>query len=280
MTIAIFPNLQKPQAYQLAIQIRDFFVSKGILVVGTDEHAKELNISSFSEIKKSDITLVISVGGDGSILSFIHSYPEIEAPIMGINLGSLGFLADVPVGALNSTLEAIYEGSFSVQERLMLEGYTQERIIDQAINEIVVHRGDNHTLVDLSVFVNGVLLNTFSADGVIIATPSGSTAYSLSAGGPIISPELEACVITPICPHTITNRPIVLPPDSEITIQYLNNYEPVKVSFDGMYKHALSPQQSFSIGPAKKRFRLAVLKNLDYFATLRSKLGWTGTLKS
>jgi NAD+ kinase len=279
MIVAIFPNLQKPQAYELAVQIRDFFASKKTLVVGTDEHAKRLNIASFSEIQPSDITIVITIGGDGSILSFIHSYPEIEAPIMGINLGSLGFLADIPVSDLAITLEAIVEGSFSVQERLMLEGHSKEGVIGFGLNEIAVHRGKNHTLVDLSVFVNGKHLNTFSADGVIVATPSGSTAYSLSAGGPIISPLLEACVITPICPHTITNRPIVLRPDNEIIIQYLNNYEPVEVIFDGIYKYALHPAQSFAISPAKKRFRLAVLKNIDYFAILRTKLGWSGTLK-
>ncbi|MBS0655457.1 MAG: NAD(+)/NADH kinase [Verrucomicrobia bacterium] len=279
MIIALFPNLQKPQSYDLAMQARDFFRSKGVLVTTADQHAELFDVTPISAIAQSDITLAISLGGDGSILNFVHAYPEIEAPVMGINLGSLGFLADVPTFNLTKALEEILAGSYSVQERLVIESHTNDTYYF-AINEVVIHRGENYTLVDLAIFVDGKYLNTFSADGIIISTPSGSTAYSLSAGGPILTPQLEAVVITPICPHTITNRPIVLQHTHTISIRYLNNYLPVSVAFDGIQNFPLQPQESISIGPAKKRFRLATLSSVDYFETLRTKLGWSGTLKN
>ncbi len=225
------------------------------------------------------IELVVSLGGDGSILSCLHNYPQITAPILGINLGSLGFLADIPVSGLFPALEQVVAGNYSVQHRLMIEGKTASGDSCFAVNEIVLHRGKNYSLVDLAIEVDGTYFNTFSADGIIIATPSGSTAYSLSAGGPILAPDLDALVITPICPHTISNRPIVIKPKQEIRIKYLNNYQPVEIVYDGICRFSLSYQQQFCISPAVRRFPLVKLPHLDYFATLRSKLGWTGTLK-
>ena len=134
-------------------------------------------------------------------------------------------------------------------------------------------------MVELGIHVNGLYLNTFEADGLIIATPNGSTAYSLAAGGPIVSPALDAVVITPICPHTISNRPIVLAAAQEIQIQYLSDYPPVEVRADGLPPLPLATGESFHIRRSPRKFKLVRLTRRDYFSTLRSKLGWAGKLR-
>jgi len=144
---------------------------------------------------------------------------------------------------------------------------------------MVIHRAKNPSLIELSIHVDGTYLNTFSADGVIISTPSGSTAYSLAAGGPILSPELSAFVLTPISPHTISNRPIVFLPNHEIQIQYLSDRDPVEITFDGISCHALRTGEVFSIKKSSRCFRTVNLSRRDYFSTLRTKLGWAGKLR-
>jgi NAD+ kinase len=162
----------------------------------------------------------------------------------------------------------------------MMDGETGNGERCFAVNEIVVHRAKNPSLIDLAIHVDGTYLNTFSADGVIIATPSGSTAYSLAAGGPILTPDLSAFVITPICPHTISNVPIVLMPKREIAIQYLSEYAPVEVIYDGICTFTMKSGDVFHVRPSKEQFRLVNLHAHDYFSTLRTKLNWSGTLKS
>ena len=148
-----------------------------------------------------------------------------------------------------------------------------------AVNEIVVHRGKNPNLVEISISMNGVYLNTFVADGLIVATPSGSTAYSLAAGGPIVTPDLEAFVITPISPHTISNRPIVVSSMHDIHIQSLTPGELLDVSSDGIPLHTLSYEQRYQITRHTRNVRMISLKGRDYYGTLRTKLGWSGKLR-
>jgi NAD+ kinase len=279
MNILLIPNPAKKQAYELAHLVQEFLQKKSITVVAPKEQSKELGVGAYDA--NLEIALIISLGGDGSILKIVQEFPELDAPIMGVNLGTLGFLADIPVSEMFDAINEWLLGSYTVQDRLMIEGYAEEGCASfLAVNEVVVHRGKNHTLIDLALFVDGKYLNTFSADGVIIATPSGSTAYSLSAGGPIITPDLDAIVVTPICPHAVSNRPIVLKINEELKIQCLSNHTPVEVSFDGIYRFSLSAEQSITIRRATRRFRLVSLKSHDYFETLRTKLGWTGTLKA
>jgi len=148
-----------------------------------------------------------------------------------------------------------------------------------AVNEIVIHRASNPCLVDLAINVDEHYLNTFSADGVIISTPSGSTAYSLAAGGPIVTPELNALILTPICPHTISNRPIVLYPKNEITIEYKSNHAPVEITFDGFPCFSINAGEVITITLSQRLFRLVSMPGHDYFSTLRNKLGWAGKLR-
>lgn len=279
MNFAIFYHPSKHESVEMAKSIASFLIEKKCHVCFEENPLIFEGAKSLNEIDKNKIDFSICLGGDGSILRMIHRHPEIKAPILGINMGSLGFLADTPIKETYETLNHLIDGSYTIQNRMMIEGFTEKSIPSFSVNEIVVHRAKNPSLVDLAIYVDGKYLNTFSADGVIFSTPTGSTAYSLSAGGPILTPELEAFVITPISPHTITNRPIVLMPKSEIKVEYVSEHKPVEVIFDGFTSFEMSKNEVLTIKRSKKTFSVVSMNHHDYFSTLRTKLHWSGKLK-
>lgn len=278
LTIALFPNTHKSQAISITTSIFQFLTERGIQVVLDDPQAIQIGGIPLSKISPESIDFIVSLGGDGTILRLIHRHPTLSAPLLGINLGNLGFMADIPINDIYPSLEELLRGQYTIQNRMMMEGQlgTSHCL---AVNEMVIHRAQNHTLIDLAIYVDGTYLNTFAADGIIIATPNGSTAYSLAAGGPILTPELEAFVLTPISPHTISNRPIVLMPKHEIQVKYLSGFRPVEVSYDGISTFQMRVNDTFSVQRSNKKFRLVNLSRHDYFSTLREKLGWTGSLR-
>ena len=218
------------------------------------------------------------MGVDGTILALLHKYEQFDIPIIGINIGHLGFMADIPVSDISESLTDLLEGNYEIEDRMMLSGSFGETK-GFALNDIVVHRSANANLVELAIKVDGGHITTFEADGIIIATPNGSTAYSLAAGGPILTPQLEAVALTPICPHTISNRPIVLMPHHEIEVQYLTVGKDLDVAFDGIPQGNMEAGTSLKIKKHRKKLRIVRLSRHDYFATLRTKLGWVGKLR-
>lgn len=278
MIIVLFPNPTKKQSYDLAVGIQSFLSDRGVTVVGEDEECEKFNAKPLSSIDPEKIDFIIAMGGDGTILSLSRKYAHIDAGILGINLGHLGFMADIPIADIYPSLADLLEGKYSIQKRLMLQGVSAKNDLLYAGNDFVIHRAQNHSLIEISIHVNGVYLNTFIADGLVIATPTGSTAYSLAAGGPILSPDLSAFVITPICAHTISHRPIVLTAENEIEIQYLSEYEPVKIWSDGIDSFPLATGEIAKITKSEKVFKLVNLDRHDYFSTLRTKLAWSGKL--
>lgn len=280
MIIALFPNTFKVQSKNIALGIREFFTNRGIEVVTEDEESEEIGAKPLSKVDPQKIDFMISLGGDGTILRLLHRHPEIEAPLLGINLGSLGFLADIPITDIYPSLEDLLDHKYFIQERMVMAGYTPRNEQLFSVNEIVLHRAQNPCLIDLAVYVDGHYLNTFSADGLIVSTPTGSTAYSLAAGGPIVSPDLEAFILTPISPHTISNRPIVLLPKNSMQIQYISEHLPIELSNDGFSNSQLSSGETLAISKSTKKFKLVCLTRHDYFSTLRSKLGWAGKIRT
>jgi len=278
MIIALFPNQKKPESYKLAVEIQSFLQKKGVEVVAEDSECENINAKPLSSINPKIIDFLISMGGDGTILGLSRKYGHLDAGILGINLGHLGFMADIPISDIYDSLSDLLEGKYTIQDRLMLEGQSPEGSSLLAGNDFVIHRAQNHSLIELSIHVNGSYLNTFLADGLIVSTPTGSTAYSLAAGGPILSPKLSAYVITPICAHTISNRPIVLSSENDIEVKYLSDYEPVKVWADGIEYFSLSTGQVAKIKKTSQVFKLVNLERHDYFSTLRTKLAWSGKL--
>ncbi len=278
MKIALFPRINKETTKRLAFGIIEFLNKRNVTVVVSDENAELFNVAPLSSIDPKTIDFMISMGGDGTILRLKHKYIALDIPIIGINLGHLGFMADIPVADIYPSLQDLLERKYKIEERIMMQGCINDEKCF-AINDLVIHRSQNPGLVELAIRVNGVRVNTFEADGIIMATPNGSTAYSLASGGPILIPKLQAFVLTPICPHTISNRPIVLSPDQEIQIQYLSPYEPVKIVTDGISHFSMNTGDVFTIRRHEQNFRIVSLHRHDYFSTLRTKLGWVGKLR-
>lgn len=274
MMIALFPNEKKKQSFELAGNIRKFLETQGVTVVAEDEKADQIGSKPLSSVDLSKIKFLISMGGDGTILRLCHRYSHLNAAIVGINLGHLGFMADIPVDDVYPSLSDLLKGSYTIDQHLMLEANHL-----CAVNDIVIHRAQNYSLIEISLHVDGVYVNTFTADGVIIATPNGSTAYSLAAGGPILSPHLEAIVITPICPHTISNRPIVLTADRKIEVQYISDYDPIEVRADGLDAFPMQSGEMLTVRRSSRLFKRVKLHRNEYFSTLRTKLGWSGKLR-
>lgn len=280
MHIALFPNMIKKPSREIAGNIVHYLTSRGAKVFSEDAVALEIGSQPLSAISPDKIDFMISLGGDGTILRLIHRHPELDVPLLAINFGGLGFMADIPINEIYSSLDDLLAGKIHVQQRLMMTGETHHQETCQSVNDIVFHRAKNPSLIELSIYVDDEYLNTFSADGIIVATPSGSTAYSMAAGGPILAPELSAFVITPICPHTISNRPIVLMPQRNIRVEYGSEREPIEVTYDGFSNFQMRTGESFFIRKSEKKFKLVTMLNHNYYSTLRSKLGWSGKLKT
>ncbi len=222
--------------------------------------------------------LAISIGGDGTMLNCARSLVDFSVPILGINLGRLGFLADVPSDQINSTLLEILNGEFTTEERFLVEGELKTETTSSrhlAMNDIILHSHEAVRMIEFEVFSNKQLIHRQRADGLIVSTPTGSTAYSLSGGGPIIYPSLDVLVIVPICPHTLSNRPIVLPADKKIEIRVIPSNTAAQISFDGQSNHIIEPDQKIIIRRYNKCISLLHPKNYNYFDILRAKLHWS-----
>lgn len=229
--------------------------------------------------------LKIGIGGDGTLLKMIRSLQRNDGYLLGINFGTLGFLSELsPENALES-LEKIFKGEFSVDERMVLKTFVwrknlrgvKEKIFRAyALNEMVFGHGGLARLTNFSVKINRRVLSTYRSDGLIFSTPTGSTAYSLSAGGPIVSPGLSAITITPVAPHTLTHRPIILPADKVIHLDFEGRVDSISMTIDGQVHFSLKPTDEVAIHQAHRTAKFIRLKESHYYKTLRNKLGWGG----
>lgn len=279
MKIALFPKVEKAESKNLALEVAGFLMKNGTEVFVEEDKADALSLPPLSKADLSSIDILITMGGDGSILRVAHTYNEINRAILGINLGHLGFMADVQVSEMIPCLEDFINGAYTIQKRTMIDGISSHGRSFFAINDCVLHRARNPSLVEIAIYVDGLLLNHFEADGIIIATATGSTAYSLAVGGPIVSPDIDAFILTPICPHTISNRPIVINPKKEIRIEYISEKAPIEFVSDGLQHFEMKPKDHVILKKSERTFNLVNLKRIDYFSTLRHKLGWSGKLR-
>lgn len=230
----------------------------------------------------NEVDLVVVLGGDGTLLGMAGRIGQAGSniPILGVNFGSLGFLTEVTLPEIFTSLEAALRGSAPIEERMMLhvgierdQSALLKRIV---LNDVVVTQGALSRIIDLSVTVDGEFMMRVKADGLIIASPTGSTAYNLSAGGPIVHPQVDGLTITPIAPHTLTNRPVVVPGSSEIRIRpYLqSDQDEVFATFDGQSLHPLKNDHSVVVKRADRPLRLIRASSRGYFQVLREKLKW------
>lgn len=221
--------------------------------------------------------VVLSFGGDGTLLRTAHQTGPNDTPLLGVNIGRLGFLADIEIEQIHDAIDALEAGEYRVEERLLLQaemGESADFDTQWALNEFVLDRSGAAGLIEIEVAVDGTPLNTYWADGLIISTPTGSIAYSLSTGGPIITPGVDAIILTPIAPHTLTVRPIVLPADAAITCQVRENDQPYVFASDGQSTMFDEHNLEFSVERAAHTVNLVKLPGQHFFHTLRSKLMW------
>ncbi len=243
------------------------------------ETASVLNMEGFPRSKIPSLSEVIIVlGGDGTMLSTCRLVADKGIPVLGINIGGLGFITEVQIDKLYETLDRVLSDECPIEERIMLTAKVRRlgEIIAEYIvlNEVVVNKAALARIIDLETYVNQNYVTTFKADGLIISTPTGSTAYSLSAGGPILYPTLDNIIITPICPHTLTNRSMVIPGDSIVKIILSSPTERVYLTMDGQVGFSVMQNDVIEVAKAPFKTRLLIPCDRDYFQILRTKLKW------
>jgi NAD+ kinase len=233
------------------------------------------SISEDDEIYKNS-DLIISIGGDGTMLATAYKAHIYDKPVLGLNLGKLGFLVETDVAQMDSVIDILKKKKYTIEERMVLTGncighQTGELI---AVNDLVIEKGRWPKMIELSLWVDDEYVTTFSADGLIVATPTGSTGYSLSTGGPIVSPTAKAITLSPISPHSLTVRPIVLSSEQVIKIKADSPYKDVQVSCDGQRVYNFPPPLEIEIKKSDRSLKLIKTSLTTYFGTLRKKLLW------
>jgi NAD+ kinase len=280
-TVALWGRLGERSVTEPARQVLSHLRKRGITVLAsitsdpTRELADATHVDEREAAKRAD--LVIAIGGDGTLLHAARNVAARNVPLVGINRGRLGFLTDVTPEHLRVALDAILKGNYLAERRLTLAARLRKRakVSLFALNDIVLQKGDTGRLLDFTTEVDDVYVNTHRGDGLIVATPTGSTAYALSCGGPIIQPNVDALVMVPICPHTLSDRPLVLPSSSEIRVTLDNaGGSEAHVVCDGESLARMSAGDALTISLSKQPVTLLHPREYNYYELLRSKLNW------
>lgn len=271
-SIGIIANSSKQNAVEQAEVLRDWLSDRGVEVfLETELNGDGFETREFASV----IDMVVVFGGDGTLLVAARLVKEYNVPIVGINLGGFGFMTVVNLNEMFHVMEIILRGEYKTSRRMMLDASVEGKIYS-VLNDIVISRGGLSRMVNLETFVDDKYLATFKADGLIISTPTGSTAYSLSTGGPIVFPELNSIIINPICPHTLTNRPIMLPPESTVKVALMDEEEGVKVAMDGQISSILKSGEAITVRKSEYYIDIVDSPRRGYLEVLRTKLGWGG----
>jgi NAD+ kinase len=282
-TIALTGKYRDPRVGDSMLILARHLAAAGLRIVLDPEVQMEfpgVPVEPLSGLELAEAAdMVVAVGGDGTMLYASRLVAGRDVPLLGINRGRLGFLADITPGEMLRRLDEVLAGDCIEERRLMLEA-----VIDQddgqrrralALNDVVLQKRDTGRMLDFENWVDGVYVNTHRGDGLVIATPTGSTAYALSGGGPIIHPTLEAVALVPICPHTLSDRPIVIRADARIEVRFLERADTrAEVACDGLPLGELAAGQRLLVRAAEERVILVHPRGHDYFRLLRSKLHW------
>ena len=284
--IGIIAKQNKPEAAPIVKNLVEWLQPKKIEVYiekGMEKLiASPLTRPHLNSVGREEIPahaeVIIVLGGDGTLLSVARLVGDREVPILGVNLGGLGFLTEITLEELYRVLERVVQGDFVTDERVVLNASVIRRGERMAefivLNDAVVNKGALARIIDLETTINGEYLTTFKSDGLILSTPTGSTAYNLSAGGPIVYPSLHCIIITPICPHTLTNRPIMIPDDVEIRIALKTKQQEVILTLDGQQGFTLEFEDVVEVRKAEGHILLIKSPYRHYFEVLREKLKW------
>lgn len=286
MTFGIIGNTAKPATNDVTKRLIAYLSKKNLSFVFHDDFARSLMASNvlpskFKPVLASEGELakkcdfIIALGGDGTMLAAARLVGEQEIPILGINLGKLGFLAEVSVDEMQQYIDEILDGNYLVEERMVLQATAgKDPKKYYGLNEIVIDKGASPRMIDLETHVNNDYVVTYAADGIMAATPTGSTGYSLASGGPLVAPQSSVIMITPMAPHTLTARPIIVPDTCTIKVKVKVAGKPVHITADGQVEGFYDAPAEFAISKADYKIKLVKKNKHTFYDLLRTKLMW------
>ena len=278
--IGLVPNWQKKNTVQVVNKIRHFFQRRDlVLLVAGSEQDHCLAEAALAEELKSwlgQVELIIVVGGDGTILRAARELAHWNIPLLGINVGHTGFLAEIEVEQIDRYLQLLVAGQYILRERMMLQAVVRRESLELsrylALNDIIISRGPFSRIIKLDAYINKEFLESYSGDGLIVSSPTGSTGYSLSAGGPVVNPYMELLVITPICPHSFYNRSIIVNGAECIQVKVGSGQTQVVLTADGQVGFALEKDDSVDVCRAEQKIRLVHFADSSFYRLLHQKL--------
>ena len=284
--IGIVLKPHQPDALRTICDLTIWLAQKGIELVGGPEvererveHETGCSVPELEGDKLAEsVDLILVLGGDGTMISTARMIGDHEVPVLGVNYGGLGYLAEFRIEELYTALESILSNNYRLDKRVMLridlQRGDQPVTSSRVLNDVVINKSALARIIEIEAYLNQQFVNSFRADGLIVSTPTGSTAYNLSAGGPVIFPSMNAIVITPICPFTLSNRPIVVPDDAAIELRLKTDQEEVALTLDGQVGVPLKVDDRVMICKSLTTFNLIQPSNRNYFDVLRDKLRW------
>ena len=284
--VGVLIKPHQPEALKTICLLLEWLTARGIALAATprvERERVEAATGCVLETMQADelaatADLVVVLGGDGTMIAAARLLDKREVPVIGINYGSLGYLTEASVEQLIPSLESVLEGNYKIDHRVMLTAELkrgdESLLRSRVLNDVVISKSALARIIEIETWLDGQFVNCFRADGLIVSTPTGSTAYSLSAGGPIVYPSMNAVVITPICPHTLSNRPLVVPDEAEIELVMKTPKEEVALTLDGQVGYRLEAGDRVCINKSSLTFNLVQPLNRNYFEVLRGKLRW------
>lgn len=287
--VGIVVKPHQPEAMRTMRRLVGWLAEHGITPVAcSDTEVERIETETTCRIEQLDreemaasVDLIVVLGGDGTMIATARALREREIPVLGINHGHLGYLAEFRADEMTAALDSILEGKYRIDRRVMLDAEVLREDSSahqgRVLNDVVIGKSSLRArIIEIEVMMNGQLVGQIRGDGVIVSTPTGSTAYNLSAGGPIIYPSMNAVVITPICPHTLSNRPILVPDDAEIEIHLTTPQEEVALTLDGQIAFPLQMGDRVRVRKSRTTFQIVQPPDRNYFEVLRDKLRWGG----
>ena len=284
--IGIVLKPHQPDALKTMCELTIWLAERGITLIGGAEIERErIELQTGCAVEQVEpekiaacADLILVLGGDGTMIAAARLMGDAEVPVLGVNYGGLGYLAEFRIEEVYEALESILAGNYRLDKRVMLavelmrgaQPVTRNRVL----NDVVINKSALARIIEIEAYLNQQFVNSFRADGLIVSTPTGSTAYNLSAGGPVIFPSMNAVVITPICPFTLSNRPIVVPDDAVIELRLKTDQEDVALTLDGQVGFPLKVDDRVVIHKSQTTFNLVQPTNRNYFDVLRDKLRW------
>ena len=284
--VGVLVKPRQPDAVKTICRLVEWLSARGIqTVTGPRVDPREIERETKCAVETLDhaemaatVDLFVVLGGDGTMIATARALGDREVPVLGINYGNLGYLTEFRVEEMLPALEAIFEGNYRIDKRMMLAAQVfrgEEKLThDRVLNDVVISKSALARIIEIETWIDQQFVNLFRADGLIVSTPTGSTAYNLSAGGPIIYPSMDAIVLTPICPHTLTNRPLVVEGNAEIELVLKTPKEEVALTLDGQIGIPIEYEDRIAVRKSRTAFNLVQADTRNYFEVLRGKLRW------